>query len=109
MNPKWEDLLIFNRDEIQRDTIMLEIRNFDDTSEFNQLIGVGFIPFTPALLQERINRTVDIYYDGKLAGNVSVVYQFKSATPEDYKKAEEENKKILEKLPENKQEVNQPK
>jgi hypothetical protein len=29
---------------------MLEIRNFDDTSEFNELIGVGFIPFTPALL-----------------------------------------------------------
>jgi hypothetical protein len=74
---------------------MLEVRNFDDTSEFNELIGFGFIPFTPALLQERITRTVDIYHNGNLAGNVSVVYQFKSATQDDYKKAEEENKKIL--------------
>lgn len=94
LNPKWDDLLIFNRDEIQRDTIMLEIRNFSESTEFNELIGVGFLPFTQALLQKKIVRSIEIYHDGALAGNVQVEYLFKSATPEDYKKAEEDNKKF---------------
>lgn len=85
MNPKWEDCLVLNRDEIQRDTVMLEVRTFSETSENNPLIGVGFIPFTPALLLKKINKTVDLYHDGNFAGSVTVDYEFVTDQDEKYK------------------------
>ena len=45
-NPKWLDELIFTRDELQRDTFIVELRNFDDCGD-NDLIATGYLSLTP--------------------------------------------------------------
>lgn len=55
---------------------MVELRNFSESSENNPIIGIGFIPFTPALLRKKLEKTVPLYHDGTLAGSVTVFYEF---------------------------------
>lgn len=55
---------------------MIEVRTFSDSSENNPLIGIGFIPFTPALLRKKLEKTCPLYHNGTLAGSVTVEYEF---------------------------------
>jgi hypothetical protein len=55
---------------------MVEVRTFAESSDHNPLVGVGFLPFTPALLLKKLEKTVPLYHDGKLSGSVTVDYEF---------------------------------
>lgn len=83
-----QDSLIFDREKT-KDTFVIEVQNFNDSGK-NDLIGVGFFAITAALpLKAVAKKTIDLYFEGHLAGNCQVEFNFIPADPSIYKKAEE--------------------
>lgn len=65
---------------------MIEVQNFSDSGK-NQLIGVGFFSITAALpYKAAAKKTVDLYYEGTLTGNVQLDMEFIPADPSLYQK-----------------------
>lgn len=71
MNPKWTDELIFSRDKIRFDTIVVEVWNYSETGS-NDFIGAGYFSLTPALVKDKlVNKTVDLVFENAPAGNIN--------------------------------------
>ena len=84
-NPKWEDQLIFDRDD-REDTFYIFCWTFNESGN-NDLIGSGYFSITPILPKgEKLKKSVTLYFDGVIAGNVNVYYEFISDEPEKYEK-----------------------
>ena len=51
----------------------------------NDLYGTGFFSITPVLPnQGYVEKTVDLYFEGKLTGNITIKYDFFTSEPEKY-------------------------
>ena len=56
--------MIFMRDELQRDTFVVEVVNFDPDGD-NEIVGTGYLSFTPLLVPGRkIEKTIDLRFEG---------------------------------------------
>ena len=70
------------RDELQRDTFVVEVVNFDPDGD-NEIVGTGYLSFTPLLVPGRkIEKTIDLRFEGQSAGNVLLEGEFVSSEPE---------------------------
>ncbi|KRX05954.1 C2 domain [Pseudocohnilembus persalinus] len=87
-NPKWDDQLIFTRDTIARDTFTVECQNFNEADD-NDVIGTGFLSITGCLPKDKKpTKTIDLYYEGQIIGNVTIQMEYISDTPEAYDQIE---------------------
>lgn len=80
--------MIFDREKT-KDTFVVEVQNFNDSGK-NDLIGVGFFAITAGLpLKSVAKKTVDLYYEGSLVGNLQLEFNFVPADLSVYKKLED--------------------
>ncbi len=56
--------MIFNRDNVNKDTINIEILNFEETGDDIHMAS-GYVSVTPILVLEKsVTKYCDIYYEG---------------------------------------------
>lgn len=82
-NPKWEDVLIFDRDP-NEDTFYVSCWNFNESGN-NDLIGTGYFSISQLLPKGvKAKKAIEIYFEGNIAGNVTLDCEFISDEPEKY-------------------------
>ena len=83
LQPTWNDEIIISRSQVQRDTLIIEVRNHSSDSE-EPLIGFGFFSLTPALTLKRLEKQVQLYDQSKIAGKITLEYQYITENPAAY-------------------------